>query len=141
MLKTVDVSVRHLWSVAVLTLSGDVTGQATHDLTEAYDIAVAMGPDALLLDFAEVEYINSTGIAVLVSLLARARRKGRRMAACGLTPHYREVFAVTRLADYIEVFDDEQQALHGLGGSSAGADAERQPDPNASGDAQAGGAP
>jgi anti-sigma B factor antagonist len=114
MLKTVDISVRHLRSVAVFDLSGDVTGQAVGELTTAYDEAVKIAPDAILLDFADVEYINSTGIAVLVTLLARARKEGRRMAACGLTAHYREIFTVTRLSDYIEMFDDEQQALRSL---------------------------
>jgi anti-anti-sigma factor len=114
MLKTVDISVRHLRSVAVLDLSGDVTGQATTALAKAYDEAVKLAPDAVLLDFTNVEYINSTGIAVLVTMLARARREGRRMAACGLTTHYREIFSVTRLSDFIEMFDDEQHALRTL---------------------------
>lgn len=117
MLKTVDVSVRHLRSVAVLDLSGDVTRQAANDLARAYDQAVSFAPDALLLDFGDVEYINSTGIAVLVTLLARARKEGRRMAACGLTAHYREIFSVTRLSDFIELFDDEQDALRSLASS------------------------
>jgi anti-sigma B factor antagonist len=114
MLKTVEISVRHLRSVAVLDLSGDVTGQAASELTKAYDDAVRIAPDAVLLDFADVEYINSTGIAVLVSLLARARKEGRRITACGLTPHYREIFSVTRLSDYMDLFDDEQHALRSL---------------------------
>ena len=114
MLKAVDVSVRHLRSVAVLDLAGDVTGQATQDLTAAYRQAVGYAPDVVLLDFSRVEYINSTGIAVLVTLLAAARADGRRMAACGLTDHYREIFAITRLSDFISLFDDEQSALRSL---------------------------
>ena len=114
MLKTVEVRVRHLRSVAVLDLGGDVTSQADAELAAAYDEAITHAPDAVLLDFSSVEYINSTGIAVLVSLLARAQREGRRMAACGLTPHYVEIFTVTRLADFIELYPDEQAALHGL---------------------------
>jgi anti-anti-sigma factor len=114
MLKAVDVSVRHLRSVAVLDLSGDVTGQASDELTAAYEMAVTYAPEAVLLDFAAVEYINSTGIAVLVTLLAAASADGRRMAACGLTGHYREIFAITRLSDFIELFDDEQSALRSL---------------------------
>jgi len=114
MLKTVDVHVRHLRSVAVLDLSGDVTGQASEDLASAYDQATRLEPDAVLLDFTDVEYINSTGIAVLVTLLARARKEGGRMAACGLTPHYLEIFTVTRLSDFMEIFDSEQHALRSL---------------------------
>ena len=114
MLKAVDVSVRHLRSVAVLDLAGDVTGGAGDELTAAYRLAVTYQPDAVLLDFTRVEYINSTGIAVLVSVLAAARTDGCRLAACGLADHYREIFAITRLSDFIELFDDEQSALRHL---------------------------
>lgn len=117
MLKTVDIRVRHLRSVAVLDLGGDVTGQASRELMDAYDQAAALGSHPILLDFSGVEYINSTGIAVLVGLLARARREGRRIAACGLTPHYVEIFTVTRLADFLELFDDEERALLALASS------------------------
>lgn len=114
MLQAVDVHVRHLRSVVVLDLAGDVTGGAGDELTAAYQVALTYAPDAVLLDFAHVEYIDSTGIAVLVSVLAEARSDGCRLAACGLTDHYCEIFAITRLSDFIELFDDEQSALRQL---------------------------
>ena len=68
----------------------------------------------MLLNFSAVSYINSTGIALLVGLLARARSENRRVLACGLTPHYTEIFQVTRLADFMDLFDDEDGAIRGL---------------------------
>ena len=62
------------------------------------------------LDFTGVEYINSTGIALLVSLLAKARHDDRPVVAWGLTDHYREIFEITRLADFLELVADEQAA-------------------------------
>ena len=61
----------------------------------------------VLLDFSNVDYINSTGIAVIVGLLAMARAEGRDVGAFGLTDHYREVFQITRLADFMTIYDDE----------------------------------
>jgi anti-sigma B factor antagonist len=55
--------------------------------------------------------MNSTGIALVVGLLARARKSKRRIVACGLSPHYREIFEITRLADFMPVFRDETSAL------------------------------
>ena len=52
-----------------------------------------------MLDFAAVDYINSTGIALIVSVLARARAERRKVVASGLSPHYREIFDITRLSD------------------------------------------
>jgi anti-anti-sigma factor len=56
-------------------------------------------------------YMNSTGIALVVSLLAEARKKQIEVRACGLTDHYRHIFEVTRLADFMPMFDDETTAV------------------------------
>ena len=110
----VEVRVRHLTAMAVLDLGGDITSQAQEDLGAAYDQAVEIDPSAILLNFTRVEYINSTGIALLVGILARARQEHRRVMACGLTPHYMEIFQVTRLADFMDLFDDEDGAARDL---------------------------
>jgi anti-sigma B factor antagonist len=110
----VEVRVRHLTALAVLDLGGDITSQAQQDLGAAYDKAMEIDPSAVLLNFSAVSYINSTGIALLVGLLARARSEHRRMLACGLTPHYTEIFEVTRLADFMDLFDDEDSAIAAL---------------------------
>ena len=110
----VEVRVRHLTALAVLDLGGDITSQAQVDLAAAYDEATEIDPSAVLLNFSSVSYINSTGIALLVGLLARARSENRRVLACGLTPHYTEIFEVTRLADFMDLFDDEDGAIRAL---------------------------
>ena len=110
----VEVRVRHLTAMAVLDLGGDITSQAQEDLGAAYDMAVEIDPSAILLNFTGVEYINSTGIALLVGILARARQEHRRVMACGLTPDYVEIFQVTRLADFMDLFDDEDGAVRDL---------------------------
>ncbi len=110
----VEVRVRHLTALAVLDLGGDITSQAQDDLARAYDEAMQIDPAAVLLNFKSVEYINSTGIALLVGILARARREHRKVLACGLTPHYVEIFQVTRLADFMDLFEDEDDAIRAL---------------------------
>ena len=59
----------------------------------------------MVLDFTEVEYINSTGIAVIVGVLAKARAGGQEVSALGLSDHYREVFRITRLSDFMDIGD------------------------------------
>lgn len=100
---------------AVISLSGDVDGTAADVLTSAYDQAVAEGdPASIVLDFAEVGYINSTGIALIVSVLAKARSQRRKVVASGLSEHYREIFDITRLSDFIELFPDLDHAVSQL---------------------------
>ena len=100
---------------AVIQLSGDVDGTAADLLTAAYDQAVAEGdPASVVLDFAAVGYINSTGIALIVSVLAKARSQRRKVVASGLSEHYREIFDITRLSDFIELFPDLDHAVSQL---------------------------
>ena len=65
----------------------------------------------MVLDFEGAGYINSTGIALIVGLLAKARARGLPVRAFGLTPHYREIFEITRLADFLAITADEDSAV------------------------------
>ena len=88
-------------------LSGDLNARADETLAAAYERVVELGPRRVSLDFARVGYINSTGIALVVRLLADARRDGRAVRALGLTAHYREIFRITRLSDFMEIVEGD----------------------------------
>src|SRR5579884_1109676 len=106
-----EAEVRQAPEVAVLDLHGDINAFAEPALTAAYSEAEAAHPGSILLNFGDVHYINSTGIALIVGLLARARAAGRPLLACGLSQHCVEIFNITRLADFMTLFPDEQSAL------------------------------
>ncbi|MCA1822824.1 MAG: STAS domain-containing protein [Mycobacteriales bacterium] len=118
-MRTLEASVRERDGVGVIDLSGDVNGSAAEALEAAYDEAIASGPRRVLLNFADVDYINSTGIALIVGVLARARTEGRAVQACGLTDHYKEIFEITRLADFMQMFDEEDAAVASVGAGRA----------------------
>jgi anti-anti-sigma factor len=110
--KTCEATVHAVADAAVIELTGEVDGGAAGVLTAAYEQAVAEGSaHTVVLDFARVGYINSTGIALIVSVLAQARAQRRKVVASGLSEHYREIFDITRLSDFIEVFGDLDAAL------------------------------
>lgn len=90
---------------SVIELSGTVDRGAKEKMETAYEEA-SRSPGEILLDFTGVEYINSTGIAVIVGLLAMARAEERKVGAFGLTDHYKEVFEITRLADFMHIYED-----------------------------------
>ncbi len=98
-----SVEIRSAAGAVVLGLRGDVDGRSS-ELGRAYDRATREQPEGeVILDFADVEYINSSGIALIVSVLARARAAGRHVVALGLSAHYRQIFEITRLSDFIEL--------------------------------------
>jgi len=108
-----DASVRRQPRAAIVELRGEINAAAEAGLSAAYTQAEQDSPELILLNFERVDYMNSTGIALVVGLLARARKGHQRLVACGLSPHYREIFEITRLADYMPVFGDETSALTG----------------------------
>ena len=92
---------------AKLRMRGDVDVAADDTLAAAYRSAAETGASRVVLDFGDVGYINSTGIALIVRLLAEARRDHREVVAVGLSEHYREIFRITRLSDYLTIADAE----------------------------------
>ncbi|MBA2278619.1 MAG: STAS domain-containing protein [Chloroflexia bacterium] len=109
-----EVAVRRRSGVAVVDLRGEINAFAEEALNAAYAEADGQAPHTILLNFEKVDYINSTGIALIVGLLTRSRSASKRLAVCGLSDHYREIFAITRLADFMPVFRDEPSAMVAL---------------------------
>ena len=106
-----EASVRRTPAGAVVDLRGEIDSFAEEALNAAYAEAEAGDPEAILLNFEAVDYINSTGIALIVGLLAKARASKKRLLACNLSDHYVEIFNITRLSDFMNVFPDEESAI------------------------------
>lgn len=106
-------TVRQEGSSAVIDLPARIDSTAEATLNEAYANATASGAKRVVLSFKGVDYLSSTGIALVVGILARSRTDGRQVAATGLSDHYREIFEITRLADFMKIFPDERAALAG----------------------------
>jgi len=96
---------------AVIAISGDVTAACEQTLMSAHERATDAGARVVILDFAGMEYMNSGGIGMLVTLLVRGQRRQQRIAAVGLTEHYRQIFELTRLDEAIGLHDDVAAAL------------------------------
>lgn len=97
--------------VSVVELRGRIDGPARPVLDRAYADARASGGHEIVFDLARVDFINSTGVSILVKLVARAREDGARLHACGLTDYYREVFQITGLDPRIAVHPDLASAI------------------------------
>jgi anti-anti-sigma factor len=104
-------TVRYLGGVAIVDLPAQIDSTAERALTGAYGAAADRGAQRVLLNFGGVQFLSSTGIALIVGLLARARKEGRAISASGLSDHYREIFEITRLSDFMRIYADERTAL------------------------------
>jgi len=95
----------------VLEVHGELTTFAEDQLMAAYNEACDMNVRNILLNFDGLEYMSSSGIGLLVTLLIRAQRQQKRLLACGLDDHYRHIFELTRLNEAISLHPDEPSAL------------------------------
>lgn len=98
--------------VRVIDVVGEITSFSDQQITEAHEEA-GKGAKAVILNFEGLEYMNSGGIGLLVTTLIRAQRSGHALRAFGLTDHYRQIFALTRLDEAISIYDDEAAAVAG----------------------------
>ena len=109
--RELQVAVRERDGVAVIDLTGDVARPAEQALEDAYTEATRARPRSIALNFEATSYINSTGIALIVGLLARSRKDAVEVRAFGLSDHYREIFEITRLSDFMTIADSEDRAV------------------------------
>jgi len=97
--------------VRVIDIQGDITAASEDVLMEAYARASDDGVHAIVLGFTGLDYMNSGGIGLLVTLLVRCQRAGQRLLATGVSDHYRQILALTRLDEAIEIHADEASAM------------------------------
>jgi anti-sigma B factor antagonist len=108
----VTMAVRRVTDQAsVVDIYGDVTAAAENALMDAYTQATTYGADTIILNFSNLDYMNSSGIGLLVTLLIRANRQNQRLFACGLSDHYRQIFELTRLNEAILIYPNESEVM------------------------------
>lgn len=98
--------------VRAIDIKGEITSFSEGEISAAHEKA-GDGARAVVLNFSDLEYMNSGGIGLLVTTLIRAQRAGHALRAYGLSEHYRQIFSLTRLDEAIAIFDDEESAIAG----------------------------
>jgi anti-sigma B factor antagonist len=94
-------------NVSIIDVKGELTAFAEGVLMDAYGQASDERVNAIVLNFERLEYMNSSGIGLLVTLLIRVNREKQRLLTYGLSEHYRSIFQITRLDDAIGIYDSE----------------------------------
>src|SRR5262249_37721122 len=95
----------------VIDLAGELTSSAEPALLNAYQLASSDGARLVILNFKQLAYKNSSGLTLLVALLARCNAAAQRLSAVELSLEYQEIFQVTQLDQGIRVYASEAEAL------------------------------
>lgn len=96
---------------SIIDIHGDITAFAESELMRAYTEATESGARLIILNFSGLEYMNSSGIGLIVTLMIRMNRLKQRLLAYGLSEHYAHIFELTRLNEAIGTYDTEAAAL------------------------------
>jgi anti-sigma B factor antagonist len=100
---------------SVIDIQGEINGYAEEALMNAYNEASNGRTQTIILNFDGLEYMNSSGIGLLVTMLIRVQRQKQRLLAYGLSDHYQQIFELTRLNEAIGIYPDEAAALAAAG--------------------------
>jgi anti-sigma B factor antagonist len=98
-------------TASIVDIQGEVSAFAENVLMDAYTEASSPTTRTIILNFSGLEYMNSSGIGLIVTLLIRVNRQKQRLLAFGLSEHYRHIFEITRLSDAIRMYLSEDEAL------------------------------
>jgi anti-sigma B factor antagonist len=96
---------------SIIDVEGELTAFAEDVLMDAYNQASDGQARAIILNFEDLEYMNSSGIGLLVTLLIRINREKQQLMTYGLSDHYKSIFQITRLDDAISTYDTEEEAV------------------------------
>jgi anti-sigma B factor antagonist len=101
-------------AVAVLRFEGDIASTSKDAVLGTYQSLPKATTKLVLLDFTRVDYINSSGIALVIQLLIEASNSGQKVYAFGLSAHFTKVFTMVGITKYAELFPSESEALAAL---------------------------
>jgi anti-sigma B factor antagonist len=100
--------------VTALRFAGDISSASKEIVLGTYQALDKAAHQRILFDFKKVEYLNSSGIALIIQVLMEARNAKQAVAICGLTPHFTKVFTMVGIPKYATLYPDEASALAAL---------------------------
>jgi len=100
--------------VTVLRYEGDIASTSKDAVLGTYQGLAKATNKIVLLDFTKVDYINSSGIALVIQMLIEASNSGQKVYAFGLSPHFTKVFTMVGITKYAGLFPSQTEALAAL---------------------------
>ena len=102
------------YPVAVLRFEGDIASTSKDAVLGTYQALSKETAKLVLLDFTKVDYINSSGIALVIQMMIEASNSGQKVYAFGLSPHFTKVFTMVGITKYARLFPNQAEALAAL---------------------------
>ena len=111
MKNVLEINTREKGDIRIIDLRGDFTLFADETVNSTIKPLINDGIIKIVLNFSNVGYINSSGIAIIIGLVTLLSNKGGKFKAFGLTPHFQKVFNMVGLTQYMDLFEEEEEAI------------------------------
>ncbi|MFH0991487.1 MAG: STAS domain-containing protein [bacterium] len=105
------VTISQKQGVSILEIKGDVTSIAEGPILDAYQKVTKESAKKILLKFNQSDYINSAGIAIIIAMVSDGQKQKQKIGVTGLSNHFKKIFDIIGLVDYLEIYDTENDAL------------------------------
>jgi anti-anti-sigma factor len=100
--------------VAVLRFEGDIASTSKEAVLGTYQALPKETAKLVLLDFSKVDYINSSGIALVIQMMIEASDSAQKIYAFGLSAHFTKVFTMVGITKYAGLFPTQAEAMAAL---------------------------
>lgn len=97
--------------VGIIDISGEVTSFSEQILESTYEELTGEGLKKICFNFENVTYINSAGMAVIITILTRSRKRKQSLRSWGLTEHFQKIFDMVGISKYMQHLSSEEEAL------------------------------
>ena len=108
----VDITWERQDGIAIAIISGRIDSTATGDLQSGLESGIGSDDQALILDFGQVSYINSSGLRVGVRIAKQCKESGKKFGICNLSDATRDIVAISGFDQVIPVFESRNRALN-----------------------------
>jgi anti-anti-sigma factor len=105
-----DITASHQDGICIIALTGRIISPTARQLEDALFARVAEGDTRLVLDFTKCDFIDSSGIRVLLMLLKKLMTVSGRFAICGANGHIGQIFGIAGLARLFPIVDTLEAA-------------------------------
>lgn len=102
-------------NITLIVLNGEIGTETVNQFKDRIDQIVNDGNTRLVMDFRDVNYLNSMGLGVVAATLKKVKKTKGDLKLLNLSPAVQELFELTRLTKVFEIFDSEEAAVKSFG--------------------------
>jgi len=106
-----ELAVTTVGPVTILTINGRLDSNSSKELEDQVMGLVTGGVSKLLMDFGGVDYINSSGLRVLLMAFQHLKKSGGKLHLCNIKDYMNEVFEISGYTEIFPIFPGQAEAL------------------------------